>query len=1117
MNKYDFDQDLSGYVLGAVAAFQSEGGSKEQEELPFVKWIEGWDAASRFRLGLEQLRSKVRAVREELSERGPRAAFESSLHPPSVSLLGHGLRGLDGHLMSQWNAWCATQLWPTTEATLLPRALIDGHDWPDAQETAFTRLGEWEEVAKTLKASKKDLQDCRRELADTMETLNREIRRLGTGTRTTLLGKSRAPSGDQPEIVGAFPLNERLLLWADAPEQRLRELRHFREGHLPRLLASELEALPENPAERDQAFERSFGEAADLGLKRGMILDHLTEDRREMATVWLAGRDREHYRALMERAVEIRNRLKPEEVGGRLLFVRFAEGMDALAEAVALRLKEGLPQAAEEEETREAFDQWRKQFFRLVSLVRLEETASRESDRLRRENLSLKTDEELQELAGEISQRRLEFQAARQAVRDVFVDKKNRSKKELKGEALDGLAGMVAKEIGRRKFLRLTKVAAVVVGVLGLVLLIKGARDACEFGESRALEVTALMKSRQVIPVEQALANFEADGSYGGLARWCPSWREAEGDAVAWVASERAKAEAFDALVARLPSWHGEVEGAADTSSLSGKPEGDEPPVCRWGREFETGTEMRSSVALDLGEVSAQVFDKEMAAWNGFIEGRKSAATKKMQDAVAAFQKVLEEGAAIRKNPALGPLLERIGNSVATLQQSKGPEPEKDEATLCAVEQAMLAPEEVRDALSTTLKAAEELQRTLTEHLAWEKALRESTGKASYLIELGRQPKLTPEAMRCLPDGVEFLAAPVIEAISDREIFELAFGGTVFTLASAAARVAPSIPPDGGKEESALLVELNDDWMLRDILIYGRTGAVTAYGRGEVETRPDPASPARTLQTGDFYIPQNSPEAVKFVTRRSTSTRFGNGASTVTGDSMPQTRGILAPECSFFQDLIKVHLNTDTGQIKQPLLSFLEAVVRKQGINPLFKAFLQMKVGEALLKRPDAWGLDWTTFPDDLQKLKDLRLGGLALALDSGDWMVPGLNAKWGTLLTRYYAELEDTSYVGQFKKVAQLLSQVKSDSFAFVGYVDPSGQLALRNAAVPGNDLWGLRRSQKGNGLEAAVVFRNNGEGVYSEVDRPVPLSPVFSGSEAIARLREEALKDPVLQRYFR
>ncbi|MEZ5431059.1 MAG: hypothetical protein R3F31_07735 [Verrucomicrobiales bacterium] len=51
-----------------------------------------------------------------------------------------------------------------------------------------------------------------------------------------------------------------------------------------------------------------------------------------------------------------------------------------------------------------------------------------------------------------------------------------------------------------------------------------------------------------------------------------------------------------------------------------------------------------------------------------------------------------------------------------------------------------------------------------------------------------------------------------------------------------------------------------------------------------------------------------------------------------------------------------------------------------------------------------------------MQKLKDLRLGGLALALDSGDWMVPGLNAKWGTLLTRYYAELEDTSYVGQFK-----------------------------------------------------------------------------------------------------
>ncbi len=1117
MNKHDFDQDLSGYVHGAVAAFQSEGSSKEQEELAFVKWIEGWEVALRFRLGLEMLGSKVRSVREELSERGPKAAFESSLQPPSVSLLGHGLRGLDGHLVSQWNAWCAAQLWPTTEATLLPRALIDGHDWPDAQETAFTRLGDWEEVAKTLKASKKDLQDCRRELADTMETLNREIRRLGTGTRPTLLGKSRAPSGDQPEIVGAFPLNERLLLWADAPEQRLRELRHFREGHLPRLLASELGTLPDNSAERAHVFQRLFDEAADLGLKRGMVLDHLKEDHREIARAWLAAQDREQYRALVERAVEIRNRLKPEEVGGRLLFIRFAEGMDALAEAVALRLKEGLPQGAEEEETREDFDRWRKQFFRLVSLVRLEEAASRESDRLRRENLSLKTDEELQELAGEISQRRLEFQAARQAVRDVFVDKKNRSKKELKGEALDGLAGMVAKEIGRRKFLRWMKVAAVIVGVLGLVFLIKGARDACEFGESRALVVTELLKSRQVIPVEQALANFEADGSYWGLARWCPSWREAEGSALEWVASERAKAEAFDALVARLPSWHGEVESVTATTPQNAKPEGDEPPVCRWGREFKTGTEMRSSVALDLGEVSAQVFDKEIIAWNGFIEGKKSAATSKIQDGVTAFRKVLEEGAAGRKNPALGPLLERIGDSVAALRQSNAPDPTKDEATLCAVEQAMLAPEEMRTELATTLKAAEELQRSLTEHLAWEKALRESTGKASYLIELGRQPKLTPEAMRCLPEGVEFLAAPVIEAISDREIFELAFGGTVFTLANAAARVAPSIPPDGGKEESALLVELNDDWMLRDILIYGRTGAVTAYGRGEVETRPDPASPARTLQTGDFYIPQNSPDAVRFLTRRSSSTRFGNGASTVTGDSMPQTRGLMAPECSFFQDLIKVHLNAETGQIKEPLLSFLEAVVRKQGINPLFKAFLQIKMGEALLKRPDAWGLDWTTFPDDLQKLKDLRQNGLALALDSGDWMVPGLNAKWGTLLTSYYAELEDTSYVGQFKKVAQLLSQVKSDSFAFVGYVDPAGQLALRKAAVPGNDLWGLRRSLKGTGLDATVVFRKTGEGVFSEVERPVPLSPVFSGSEAIARLREEALDDPVLQRYFR
>ena len=1117
MNKHDFDQDLSGYVRGMVAGFQSEGATKEQEEFPFVKWIEGWDAALRFRWGLEMLRSKVRSVREELSERGPKAAFESSLQPPSVSLLGHGLRGLDGHLVSQWNAWCEAQLWPTAEGTLLPRALIDEHDGPDAQETAFTRLGDWEEVAKTLKASKKDLQDCRRALADAMETLNREIRRLGAGTRTTLLGQSTVPSGEQPAIVGAFPLNERLLLWADAPEQRLRELRHFREGHLPRLLAGELETLPDSPAERDQVFKSVFEEAADLGLKRGMVLDHLKEDSREIARAWVVAQDREQYRALVERAVEIRNRLKPEEVGGRLLFIRFAEGMDALAEAVALRLKEGLPQGAEEEETREDFDRWRKQFFRLVSLVRLEEAASRESDRLRRENLSLKTDEELQELAGEISQRRLEFQAARQAVRDVFVDKKNRSKKELKGEALDGLAGMVAKEVGRRKFLRLIKMAAVIVGVLGLVFLIKGARDACEFGESRALVVTELLKSRQVIPVEQALANFEADGSYWGLARWCPSWREAEGSALEWVASERAKAEAFDALVARLPSWHGEVESVTATTPQNAKPEVDEPPVCRWGREFKTGTEMRSSVALDLGEVSAQVFDKEIVAWNGFIEGKKSAATSKIQDGLTAFRKVLEEGAAGRKNPALGPLLERIGDSVAALRQSNAPDPTKDEATLCAVEQAMLAPEEMRTELATTLKAAEELQRSLTEHLAWEKALRESTGKASYLIELGRQPKLTPEAMRCLPEGVEFLAAPVIEAISDREIFELAFGGTVFTLASGAARVAPSIPPDGGKEESALLVELNDDWMLRDILIYGRTGAVTAYGRGEVETRPDPASPARTLQTGDFYIPQNSPDAVRFLTRRSSSTRFGNGASTVTGDSMPQTRGLMAPECSFFQDLIKVHLNAETGQIKEPLLSFLEAVVRKQGINPLFKAFLQIKMGEALLKRPDAWGLDWTTFPDDLQKLKDLRQNGLALALDSGDWMVPGLNAKWGTLLTSYYAELEDTSYVGQFKKVAQLLSQVKSDSFAFVGYVDPAGQLALRKAAVPGNDLWGLRRSLKGTGLDATVVFRKTGEGVFSEVERPVPLSPVFSGSEAIARLKEEALDDPVLQRYFR
>lgn len=1117
MNKYDFDQDLSGYVLGAIPAFQSNGSAKAQEELPFEKWIEGWDAALRFRRGLEMLRSKVRSVREELSERGPKAAFESSLQPPSVSLLGHGLRGLDGHLVSQWNAWCGAQLWPTAEATLLPRALIDEHDGPDAQETAFARLGDWEEVAKTLKASKKDLQDCRRALADTMETLNREIRRLGTGTRPTLLGQSTVPSGEKPAIVGAFPLNERLLLWADAPEQRLRELRHFRDGHLPRLLAGELEALPDTPAERDQVFKRVFEEAADLGLKRGRVLDHLTEDHREIARAWLVSQDREQYRALMERAVEIRNRLKPEEVGGRLLFIRFAEGMDALAEAVALRLKEGLPQAADEEETREAFDQWRKQFFRLVSLVRLEEAASRESDRLRRENLSLKTDEELQELAGEISQRRLEYQTARQAVRDVFVDKKNRSKKELKGESLDGLAGMVAKEIGRRKFLRLMKMAAVVVGVLGLIFLIKGARDACEFGESRAVEVTGLMQSRQVIPVEQALANFEADGSYWGLARWCPSWREAEKDAVAWVASERAKAEAFDALVARLPSWHGEVEAAADTSPLGGKPEGDEPPACRWGREFETGTEMRSSVALDLGEVSAQVFDKEMTAWNEYIEGKKSAATKKMQDAVAAFQKVLEEGAAGRKSPALGPMVERIGNSVADLRQSHGPESAKDEATLCAVEQAMLAPEEVRSTLETTLKTAEELQRSLTEHLAWEKALRESTGKASYLIELGRQPKLTPEAMRCLPEGVEFLAAPVIEAISDREFFELAFGGTVFTLASGAARVAPSIPPDGGKDESALLVELNDDWMLRDIRTYGNANAVAAYGRGEVETKLVPASPATTLQTGDFYFPQNSPDAVSFVTRRSTITRVGNGANAVRGDPMPRTRGELALECSFFQDLIKVHLNAETGQIKEPLLSLLEAVVRRQGINPLFKAFLQIKMGEALLKRPDAWGLDWTTFPDDMQRLRDLRQNGLALALDSGDWMVPGLNARWGTMLTRYYAELEDTSYVGQFNRVSQLLSQVKSDSFAFVGYVDPSGQLALRNAAVPGNDLWGLRRSQKGNGLEAAVVFRKSGDAPFSEVERPVPLSPVFSSSAAIARLREEAVTDPVLRRFFR
>lgn len=322
----------------------------------------------------------------------------------------------------------------------------------------------------------------------------------------------------------------------------------------------------------------------------------------------------------------------------------------------------------------------------------------------------------------------------------------------------------------------------------------------------------------------------------------------------------------------------------------------------------------------------------------------------------------------------------------------------------------------------------------------------------------------------------------VAPSISDLVLHLLAYGDDGIRAAIESRTPMPDHPGQMSAAERAVVSSLGDDEAINGLKRYelvelklpstdpNRQRVI--YLRGTLEKnkfgRPE----------GEAFDPAISPGAIAFNKRQFAS---GDFELKELGDS---------PDFQFFVETGLKDLSSGTeSNYSEGLLDLIDRIHRDKTANPVFRAFLLVKLLELSDVRPAMWSLQWAPSIKPLRKrLRELN----GTEIRSGDWIIPARVQKFSSPMQTYFAEAEKVQLKRQAMFLYRLATRAGGDGFQFVGYVEPETKVpaAVTDTAQNLGELWGWSGETK----RPALLFRYNAETEgYRTLQPPLPFSPLF------------------------
>jgi hypothetical protein len=312
-------------------------------------------------------------------------------------------------------------------------------------------------------------------------------------------------------------------------------------------------------------------------------------------------------------------------------------------------------------------------------------------------------------------------------------------------------------------------------------------------------------------------------------------------------------------------------------------------------------------------------------------------------------------------------------------------------------------------------------------------------------------------------------------------------------------------PPDIMPGERSLFNQLRDDENIHNVTICKLT-----VSTGPVVTREVFACGVLTTnrtgrKTGKVYDPGETPDAARALTFKPRDIHRA--------DIEEVGR---APEAALFERLgLKELIDTRTGtNYSGSLLSALDRINDERAANPVFRAYLALRLGDLMELRATEWGAAWApALAADLRRLRQLTGTGASTndTLRSGDWLVPVRVEALRRPLEAHFQQAGRISYQRQGKFLSTLARRAMETGFALAGHADATGQPALPRLPADGAELWGWAAASKA----PALLFRYHAaDRRYVTVNAAMPFTPLLvfrtDRRQLLAQVRQSATAQP-------
>lgn len=608
----------------------------------------------------------------------------------------------------------------------------------------------------------------------------------------------------------------------------------------------------------------------------------------------------------------------------------------------------------------------------------------------------------------------------------------------------------------------------VILGVAAAaIVLVASAVIAVFFWKAKEMrdQIARSVEERRAKDVEARIAELEAAPPVWFIFSGLPGEIER---AKSWSAIEQANAarvnEMLAALESELQPGGGEGEMSAQTlAALKTRIAEAETAAGEVCEDFRSGLADRIS-ALE-GE------------WKRVVSAKRDLIAKEFHEKLEQLDAKVREGLSLDQPPAqLEKSVTETSSIVADLE------------SLAQVELDELKP------LTSDLTKYGPLKTKFTE-------IEEKVNRAGSLITASREASSLEDYLKSIKDvgdsgvleGSQKLAHMnlLLKVRSEESVLmEILTPGNVslWTRLKEGTFSAQGFPPTLEGEEVAKFLSLRDDENLGEIFRYpvteeGRTRHL--HSRGEMRRRESRLGDVLLVEAaGDkvFDPAKGSGTAVAFG-----PVNFAHRKTAVGASGLLVGEGSRSPE-SVLSTKIRLAGFADASvtNYRDSLLRAVDRIFEAgEGVNPLFKAYLHVKLGELMMARKDQWLLDFTDFEKDYLELKGL----VDRELTSSDWMVPSLVEEYGGPLGSYYSKHAATRYGKSGQAIHRVYERLFAGGLEFHGFVDLKKALELSKPADEAKALWGCDKN-----LKIVKLFVKAESGDWEPVAEAAAFSPVFS-----------------------